>query len=242
MLIWTNEIPTYLHLFWATRDTTGKTNQYKRKTKFQWKLVKWPKKNAYSPSHLRKINEKIRQKLGRHTSHWCSYPRNHHSIIMQNLSYICICFGTNMTVLSRKCYQRIFSSAGSVQREQDFFFRLVTQLRPWWKILNSSARSYFRTSVFYFMDISSQTPSVRFTLRQWILANLWQVRAEAEQFPHATDVFAASLSSVVATSSRSLPVLIVCRHAAHDQTKQTSLALPRALYGRRSDTQGRLTW
>ena len=27
-LIWTNEIPSILHLFWAKRETTGKTNQY----------------------------------------------------------------------------------------------------------------------------------------------------------------------------------------------------------------------
>ena len=67
MVIWTNEIPTILHLFWAKGETTGKTNQYKRKTKL--KLVKWSKKNANSRSHLLKINEKIRQKLGRHTSH-----------------------------------------------------------------------------------------------------------------------------------------------------------------------------
>ena len=36
---------------------------------FQLKLEKWSKKNANSRSHLRKINEKIRQELGRHTSH-----------------------------------------------------------------------------------------------------------------------------------------------------------------------------
>ena len=41
-------------------ETTGKTNQYQRKTKFQLKLVK-SKKNANSRSHLRKINEKQRQ-------------------------------------------------------------------------------------------------------------------------------------------------------------------------------------
>ena len=41
----------------------------KVKTKFQLKLVKWYKKNVDSRSHLHKINEKIRQKLGRHTSH-----------------------------------------------------------------------------------------------------------------------------------------------------------------------------
>ena len=40
-----------------------------KKTKFQLKLVKRSKKNANSCSHLRKINEKITQKLGRHTSH-----------------------------------------------------------------------------------------------------------------------------------------------------------------------------
>ena len=48
---------------------------------FQLKLVKWSKKNAKSRSHLRKINEKVRQKLGPHTSHSLMqlvYPRNHH--------------------------------------------------------------------------------------------------------------------------------------------------------------------
>ena len=28
MVIWTNEIPAMLYLFWAKRETTGKTNQY----------------------------------------------------------------------------------------------------------------------------------------------------------------------------------------------------------------------
>ena len=28
MVIWTNEIPTILQLFWAKRETTEKTNQY----------------------------------------------------------------------------------------------------------------------------------------------------------------------------------------------------------------------
>ena len=69
MVIWTKEIPTILHFLWAKRETTGKTNQYKRKTKFHVKQVKWSNKNANSRSHLRKINEKITQKLGRHTSH-----------------------------------------------------------------------------------------------------------------------------------------------------------------------------
>ena len=69
MVISTNEIPTILHLFWEKKETTGKTKQYYRKTKFQLKLVKWSKKNANSRSHLRKINEKIRKKLARHTSH-----------------------------------------------------------------------------------------------------------------------------------------------------------------------------
>ena len=67
MVIWTNEIPTILHLFWAKRETTGETSQYWRKTKIQLKLVKWSKKNANSRSHLRKINEKRGQKLGRQT-------------------------------------------------------------------------------------------------------------------------------------------------------------------------------
>ena len=40
-----------------------------REKQFQLKLVKWSKKNANSSSHLRKINEKVRQKLGRHTYH-----------------------------------------------------------------------------------------------------------------------------------------------------------------------------
>ena len=40
-----------------------------REKQFQLKLVKWSKKNANSSSHFRKINEKVRQKLGRHTCH-----------------------------------------------------------------------------------------------------------------------------------------------------------------------------
>ena len=36
---------------------------------FQLKLAKWYRKNANSRSHLHKINEEIRQKLGHHTSH-----------------------------------------------------------------------------------------------------------------------------------------------------------------------------
>ena len=47
----------------------GKRINTREKTKFQLKLVKWSKKDANSHSHLRKINEKIRQKLGRHKSH-----------------------------------------------------------------------------------------------------------------------------------------------------------------------------
>ena len=40
-----------------------------REKQFQLNLVKWSKKNANCSSHLRKINEKVRQKLGRHTYH-----------------------------------------------------------------------------------------------------------------------------------------------------------------------------
>ena len=40
-----------------------------REKQFQLKVVKWSKKNANSSSHLRKINEKVRQKLGHHTHH-----------------------------------------------------------------------------------------------------------------------------------------------------------------------------
>ena len=40
-----------------------------RENKVQLKLVNWSKKNANYRSHLRKIDENIRQKLERHTSH-----------------------------------------------------------------------------------------------------------------------------------------------------------------------------
>ena len=46
-----------LDLFWAKRETTGKRISASEK-QFQLKLVKWSKKNAYSCSHLRKINGK----------------------------------------------------------------------------------------------------------------------------------------------------------------------------------------
>ena len=62
MVTWSNEIPAILNLFWAKGETTGKTNQYYRKTLFQLKLVKWSKKNANSRSHLRKINDKNKTK------------------------------------------------------------------------------------------------------------------------------------------------------------------------------------
>ena len=78
MVIWTNEITTIFDLFWAKRETTGKTNQYYRKKQFQLKLVKWSKKKANTRSHLRKINEKIRQKDATHSTPWCSYPLNYH--------------------------------------------------------------------------------------------------------------------------------------------------------------------
>ena len=72
MVIWTNEIPTILHLFWEKRKKKRekRINILEEKTNVQLKLVKWSKKNANSRSHLRKINEKIRQKIGRHASHF----------------------------------------------------------------------------------------------------------------------------------------------------------------------------
>ena len=61
----------------SKKGNNRKKYQYSRKTKFQFKLVKWS--NANSRRHLRKINEKIRRKLGRHTSHsLMQLPRNHY--------------------------------------------------------------------------------------------------------------------------------------------------------------------
>ena len=58
-VIWTNEIPTIFHLFWA--EGNNRENEWiVEKTKFQLKLVKWSKKNANYRSHLRKIDENVR--------------------------------------------------------------------------------------------------------------------------------------------------------------------------------------
>ena len=85
MVIWTNEIPTILHLFWAKRENNWKYESMLEKKKFQLKLVKWSKKNANSRSHLRKINE--RQKLGRHTSHSLMQLPAKSSLLSQSLAH-----------------------------------------------------------------------------------------------------------------------------------------------------------
>ena len=56
-------------------------------TKFHVKLVKWTKKNGNSRSHLHKINEKIRQKLGRHTSHSLMQLPTKSSLLSQSFAH-----------------------------------------------------------------------------------------------------------------------------------------------------------
>lgn len=68
MVIWTSEMSTVLHLLRAKREKKQeKRINTREKQIFSQKVVKWSNKNTNSRSH--KINEKIWQKLGRHTSH-----------------------------------------------------------------------------------------------------------------------------------------------------------------------------
>ena len=57
------------------------------RNKVSLKAGKMAKKNANSHSHLRKINEKITQKLGRHTSHSLMQLPAKSSLVLQSFAH-----------------------------------------------------------------------------------------------------------------------------------------------------------
>ena len=57
------------------------------KKKVSLKAGKTAKKNANSRSHLRKINAKIRQKLGRHASHSLMQLPAKSSLVLQSFAH-----------------------------------------------------------------------------------------------------------------------------------------------------------
>ena len=68
MVIWINEIPTRLHLFWQ------KGNNMKSET-----ILEKNKVSVKAGKMMRKVNEKVNKSQDAiHPTPWCSYPRNHH--------------------------------------------------------------------------------------------------------------------------------------------------------------------